>query len=58
MAADNADGFDREAGIKAIIALQKLTSIDETREQAEAGWDGMSEPEKRTTMQAYKELCS
>ena len=41
-------------GIKAIQFLQGVMNIEETEEQARAGWNGMSESEKVTTMQAYQ----
>lgn len=40
----------REEGIKAVIALQAMAGITETREQAEAGWDSFSDREKKQTM--------
>ena len=49
--------LDREEGIKAIIALQEFAGIVETREQAEEGWEGMSDDERRQTITAHKLLC-
>lgn len=48
--------FDREEGIKAIIKLQGFADIEETRPQAERGWDSMSDREKESTMRAYQ-MC-
>ena len=48
---------DREAGIKAVIDLQAAGGIDETREEAEAGWDAMSSDEKENTMAAHQVVC-
>lgn len=41
-------------GIKAIIYLQSMLSIQETEEGARAGWARMSEDERRRTMDAYR----
>lgn len=43
----------RDQGIKAIIALQGLMGILETREDAGIGWDTMSSDEQRNTLAAY-----
>ena len=45
-----------EEGIRAIIALQGIASIVETREQAERGWSQMSEWERKTTIETYNDL--
>lgn len=45
--------LDREKGITAIIKLQALAGIDESYEQAEVGWDRMSDAEKQHTMNAF-----
>lgn len=39
-----------EKGIEAIIYLQKLVGIEETREQAVVGWSRMSKHERQFTM--------
>lgn len=44
---------DRDAGINAIIYLQAVVGIDETVEEAAAGWDKMTAAQKKQTMQAY-----
>jgi hypothetical protein len=46
--------IDREEGIKAVIALQKLVGIDEPRERAEKNWDGFTKAEQSSTIQAFK----
>ncbi len=43
----------RKKGIEAIIFLQGLVGITETREKAEAGWNGMQAWERTSTLQAY-----
>jgi len=43
----------REQGIKAIIHLQGLMGIDETRHDAACGWDSMSIEEQNDTLSAY-----
>ncbi len=48
--------MNREKGIAAIIALQKLGGIEETREEAAAGWDALSDHEKANTMAAFEVL--
>lgn len=45
---------DREAGINAIIALQAMGGIVESREKAEKGWDAMTPREQQQTMAAYQ----
>ena len=46
--------MDREEGIDAIIDLQAAVGIEETREQAAAGWDAMSSDDQENTMAAHK----
>lgn len=48
--------FDRETGVKAIIYLQSLVGITETQQQAELGWDRMTNHEREQTMLAYAML--
>ncbi len=45
--------LDREEGINAIIKLQGMVGTDESRAQAERGWDSMSDREKESTSGAY-----
>jgi hypothetical protein len=45
--------FDEEAGIKAIIMLQAMAGINESREDALKGWRKMSDSEKENTMAAF-----
>lgn len=47
---------DEAEGIKAIIYLQGLASITETEERARAGWAGMSDSERKITMETYEAL--
>lgn len=47
---------EREKGIEAIIKLQALANIEESREKAEKNWDLMNDWEKENTMAAYKVL--
>ena len=49
--------FDREKGILAIIELQAVVGIEETRKEAEAGWDSLSENERSQTMAAHRMVC-
>ncbi len=49
--------LSKEAGIDAIIALQAIAGITETRIEAEAGWSAMPACEKQNTMDAYAVLC-
>lgn len=51
---DEIDISDREKGIEAIIALQKMVGISEPRAAAAAGWDLMSDWQKRRTLRAYE----
>lgn len=51
------DNDDREAGIKAVIDLQAAAGIEETREQAQAGWDAMSNEEQENTMAVHSVVC-
>lgn len=39
-----------ERGVEAIVALQAMVGIAETREQAKVGWDSMSEGEQDFTL--------
>lgn len=43
----------REQGIRAIIYLQSLMGIQETRHDAACGWDAMSVQEQNDTLSAY-----
>ena len=44
-------------GTRAIIELQALAGITETQEDAEKGWNAMSEDEQEQTLIAYEMLC-
>jgi len=44
---------EREAGIEAIIYLQSIAGITETREEAEHGWDSMQDWERESTMRVF-----
>ncbi len=46
-----------EQGIQAIIALQKMGGVDETKEQAAKGWMAMSEKDRINTEFAHKAVC-
>lgn len=46
----------REAGILAIIDLQKCANIEESRARAERGWDRMSAHEQEQTMLAHRSM--
>lgn len=46
--------YTEAEGIKAIIALMKLTGCKETEAKAKRGWRGMTNEEKEKTMLAYK----
>ncbi len=46
-----------EQGIQAIMALQAGADIVETEEQAKAGWNKMSEWEKRRTENVHRIIC-
>jgi hypothetical protein len=52
MVASNESPAERDRGIKAIIGLQAAVGIEETPEQAAAGWDRMTDSAKRRTMLA------
>lgn len=52
MAAEKPQSQDREEGILAIIALQRLAGIEEPRERAEKNWDAFSDYDKANTMAA------
>ena len=41
---------DKENGIQAIIALQKLARIDKPIEKATINWDAFSDYEKKTQL--------
>lgn len=47
-----------EAGIKAIMDLQKLVGIKEPRKKAERNWRAFSEYDKANTMAAWTILCT
>ena len=47
----------REDGIQAIIELQALAGIEETRERAEAGWNAMTLAEQQKTILFHKVMC-
>lgn len=42
--------YDREQGIQAVIHLQAVVGITETREEAEKSWDEMNDQEKAKTL--------
>ena len=46
--------MDREKGIQAIIDLQSMMDIEETRESAEMTWDNFTEYEKTETMHHHR----
>jgi hypothetical protein len=46
----------REQGIKAIISLQGMMGVQETKEDAAAGWDAMTVREQNDTLSAYLAL--
>ena len=48
----------RTMGIQAIIDLQALAGIEESRENAEKAWDGMSPHDRDNTMAAHAVLVS
>ena len=48
----------RAKGINAIIYLQQLVGIEETREKASAGWDAMTEHERTFTLSLAKQYES
>jgi hypothetical protein len=52
-----AEELDVEKGIQAIIDLQDTMGIKETREQALAGWNKMSQHDKVQTMAAHRMVC-
>jgi hypothetical protein len=45
---------DKKIGVKAIIFLQSMVGITETEEDAEKGWEGMTESEQETTLKTYE----
>lgn len=48
--ADRLAEIRRTRGINAIIYLQALVGIEETKEKATAGWEAMTEAEQNTTL--------
>jgi len=48
---------EEERGIKAIMALQAAGGIVETPEEAEAGWNALSESQRKQTIQAADAVC-
>jgi hypothetical protein len=48
--------IDEEKGIEAIIYLQSLAGIDESKEEARKGWASMNDSEKRHTLDVYNRL--
>lgn len=50
------ENLNEKDGIKAIQFLQKVVNTEETEVQARAGWNGMSQSEKITTMEVYEML--
>lgn len=48
--------MDEQEGIKAVIYLQSLAGIEESEEDAKAGWNSMTGSEKRRTMEIYAML--
>ena len=50
--------LDEEDGIKAIQFLQGIANREETEIQARAGWNGMSQSEKESTIEVYEMLKS
>ena len=48
--------LNEEDGIKAIQFLQGVANLKESRAQAKTGWNGMSESEKKTTIEVYEML--
>ncbi len=47
----------RQDGIQAIIDLQALAGVEESKEKAEAGWDAMSLEQQEQTILAHKMMC-
>ena len=47
----------RERGIDAVVALQRVVGITETREAAGTGWDHMTAGQQATTMEVYAAIC-
>jgi hypothetical protein len=45
---------DKEAGIHAVISLQKIVGVTETRESAAKGWEKMSDSQRELTLSAYE----
>jgi hypothetical protein len=49
--------FSKEKGIQAIIELQGLVGITESKEKAERSWNKFSSGEKEQTMLAHSICC-
>lgn len=45
------------AGVKAIMEMQALAGINESEEEARAGWASLSEHERQRTLLAYDIVC-
>jgi hypothetical protein len=45
--------YTREQGIQAVIDLQKIGGIKESREDAEKGWDAMSPHQQKVTEETH-----
>ena len=50
------DSIEVEEGVQAIIYLQAVAGIEETLEKASAGWFGMNEHEKNSTLDIYRRM--
>ena len=50
------EAAEEEEGIKAIIHLQGMAEKDESRAQAQAGWRGMNEAERASTIRVYETI--
>ena len=49
--------YDRELGVKAIIALQAVIGVVEPRDSAEKAWDKFDDDAKLQTTLAHKMVC-
>lgn len=49
--------YTREEGIRAIIDLQELDGVEESRSSAERGWDSMNAYGRKRTQIAHMRLC-
>jgi len=49
--------LSEEQGVKAIIALQACVGVTESEEKAKAGWERMTDSERRSTEAAHKAVC-